>query len=342
MILRCAHCRTRFAADDAHKGKTFRCRVCASPIKSDAADAEVGADSRAAFAATEPSPTPQPQQKVASVAPPPAAAVARRNERSKRDLFGGQVELSSKVVEHHESPFTAARNENSVLFSLDQLSKPPVRANDDVVFSSKSAASAQGGGAAKKEDSGLIDLNRMMNDEKLSAKSVRPSPISEAPLGYVREVSHTPIPTVYEPNPFASASKRKKTGLIAGIAAAAVFAFAGIGVVANNHEDARVKAAAAAVAAPPPPPVVVAAPEPPPAPVVTTNAKAPDVTSDEKPETKWSGRSSGKSRKGAKGSAKASAGSSASAPAAPAAPKKAADPCGCHGDLLCNMKCSSH
>jgi len=25
----------------------------------------------------------------------------------------------------------------------------------------------------------------------------------------------------------------------------------------------------------------------------------------------------------------------------PAAPKKAADPCGCHGDLMCNMRCSS-
>ncbi len=359
MILRCAHCRTRFAADDAHRGKTFRCRVCASPIKSDEAGAHAEAHSsshsRAALAATVSAPTAA--YSTPASAPPPATATARRhNERSKRDLFGGQVELASKVVERHESPFTAARNENSVLFSLDQLSKPPVRANDAVVFSSASSNAGNAGnagnaanvgasavGGAKKEDSGLIDLNRMMNvnDEKLTAKSVRPSPISEAPLGYVREVSYTPVPTTNESNPFGRKTNTKKTGLIAALAAAAVFAFAGVGVLANSHEDARVKAAAAAVAAPPPPPVTVtvAAPEPAPAPT-TIAARAPDTTSDDKPATtKSSGR---KARKGASKSSGASkSGSARAAAAAPAAPKKAPDPCGCNGNLLCTMKCSA-
>lgn len=354
MILRCAHCRTRFAADDAHRGKTFRCRVCASPIKSDDADAAQAAEanssshSRAALAATVSAPNAA--YSTPASAPPPATATTRRHdERSKRDLFGGQVELASKVVERRESPFTAARNENSVLFSLDQLGKPPVRANDAVVFSSASSNAGDAGsagasavGGAKKEDSGLIDLNRMMNanDEKLSARSVRPAPISEAPLGYVREVSYTPASTTNEPNPFGRAKNtKKKTGLIAALAAAAVFAFAGVGVLANSHEDARVKAAAAAVAAPPPPPVAVAAPEPAPAPT-TIAAKAPATTSDDKPETtKYSAR---KARKGAtKSGGSSKSGSASAAPTAPAAPKKAPDPCGCKGNLLCTMKCSA-
>jgi hypothetical protein len=332
MILRCAHCRTRFAADDAHRGKTFRCRVCASPIKSDTAEASAPAaeveEPRPAFAPT-------------VVAAQPSAAVARRkDERSKRDLFGGEVELGAKVVERKDvSPFTAARNENSVLFSLDQLSKPRTGARDDYAplsIASAGTSSANADGAAKKEDSGLIDLNRMMNDEKLSAKSVRPAPISEAPLGYAREVSHTPVPTVYEANPF---SRRKKTGLIAGLAAAAVVALATVGVVASNHEDARLKAAAAAAAAPPPQPVVtaVAAPEPPPAPIAASAPETSKDTDDDKPTSKHRGHTWSKGHKSSRSGAK-----HGSAPASAPAPKKAADPCGCHGNLLCNMKCSSH
>lgn len=338
MILRCSHCRTRFAADDAHRGKTFRCRVCASPIRTDGEEAAAGGsappaehDSRAvAYAPT-----------MLASSPPPAAtgstaAVVRRNdERSKRDLFGGEIELAAKVVEHkNASPFTAARNENSVLFSLDQLSKPPVRAAESVFPSSAPSAGASANGAAggKKEDSGLIDLNAMMSSEKLSAQSIRPSPISEAPLGYVREVSLTPVPTVYEA-PFA---KKKRTGLYAAAAAAVVVALVGVGVVATNNEDARLKAAAAAAAAPPPPPPVTATaePTPPPAPIAAT---PPADTKDDKADSKSGARPS----KGVKHAVKKSSGASAPA-AAPPAPKKPADPCGCHGDLLCNMKCSSH
>lgn len=378
MILRCSHCRTRFAADDAHRGRTFRCRVCQSPIRAEGeAEAAGGGGSKAksktpaAFAPTMIASSPPPAYAAkgstppaassapprssnaprssaapaaqaetrasapASIRPAATAAVVRRNdERSKRDLFGGEVELAAKVVERNESPFTAARNENSVLFSLDQLSKPaPVAARSGAVRDVSAASSGSGVSEERKDDSGIIDLNKLM-DVQLSAKSVRPPPISEAPLGYALEVS-TPLPMVADPT-FGAQGKKNKTGLIAGLAVAAALALVGIGVATTHAEDARLKAAAAAAAAPPPappPPVATPDPTPAPAPIVAT---PPNDTAEK--DTKAHAKSGGKVGGKKPGAGAKSAGASSPAPAAP---KKAADPCGCHGDLMCNMRCSS-
>lgn len=277
---------------------------------------------------------------VSEPAPAPAAAVrrSRNDERSKRDLFGAPVDVAARVVEHHGSPFTAARNETSVLFSLDQLAKPTAPgANYSVGSASSSVVSSNG--AAKKDDSGIIDLNKMMAAESLTAGSVRASP-SEAPLGYAREISLTPVPS----SDFVAPPKKRKTALYVGLGVAAAVGFAALGLVVNNQEDARMKAAAAA-AAPPPPVEPVATPAPAPLPAaqpdpVANASTTASVDKSDKPDAKTVGSVPMRS-KGHKGSARTHSASASAAPAAPA-PKKAADPCGCHGDLLCSMKCSSH
>jgi hypothetical protein len=312
--------------DDGLRGKTFRCRVCSSPIKAtaDFAIENASPERRSSAPAAK---TSQRPSRAASAAPKSThAAVVRQrdDERSKRDLFGQEIQLSAKVVEHGgpASAFTAARSENSVLFSLDQLAKPQL------------PETASAAPVRAKADSGLIDLNALMNDQ-LDPKSIRPAPLSEPPLGaFTREVQPTPA-AAFEITPLQGSKKRNK--LVAAAGALAVAALVTIGIVATNHEDARVAAAAQAAAPKPaePPAPVVKDPTPPPAPTVETKAQAPAETassSDTGNHRSSKGRKAGKS----KGSS-----ASASAPAAPA-PKKAADPCGCHGDLLCNMKCSSH
>jgi hypothetical protein len=326
MVLRCSQCRSKFQVDDGLRGKTFRCRVCSSPIKAtaDFAVENASPDRRSSAPAAR---TSQRPSRAASAAPKSThAAVVRQrdDERSKRDLFGQEIQLSAKVVEHGgpASAFTAARSENSVLFSLDQLAKPQLP---------ESASSAP---VRAKVDSGLIDLNALMaGDQPLDPKSIRPAPLSEPPLGaFTREVQPTPA-AAFEITPQFNGSK-KRSRLFAAVGAVAVAALVTIGVVATNHEDARVAAAAQAAApkAPEPPPPAPVVKDPTPAPTVETKAQAPAETAS----SSDAGHRSSKGRKAGKSKA-----SSAAAPAAPA-PKKAADPCGCHGDLLCNMKCSSH
>ncbi len=335
MILRCSHCRSKFQVDDALRGKTFRCRVCASPIKAEAS-ANSEENRRVALASTEPAMPAQPRSGSSRSAAPvsrreaPAsqsAAVVRRStdERSKRDLFGQEVQLAAKVVEHENaSPFTAARNENSVLFSLDQLAKPRVP---------ETAHAAPVEAARAKQDSGLIDLNALMADKPLDAKSIRPAPLSEPPLGaFTREVES--VPSSNEVMVVPAFKNKHKSKFIAAAAAAGVALFVTVGMVAANREDARVEAAAKAAAQPPPaaaPAVTETAPTP--APVAQATPPAETKESAE-PRSKFSRKSAGPSRGGKSKHASA-------APAAPAAPKKAADPCGCKGDLLCSMKCSA-
>jgi hypothetical protein len=333
MILRCSQCRSKFQVDDGLRGKTFRCRVCSTPIKATAEFAVENASAERRNSASSAAPaarTSNRPSRSASAAPKSksghAAVVRQRDdERSKRDLFGQEIQLSAKVVEHQgaASPFTAARSENSVLFSLDQLSKPQL------------PETASAAPVRAKADSGLIDLNALMNDQPLDPKSIRPAPLSEPPLGaFTREVQPTPA-AAFEITPQFHGSK-KRSRLFAAVGALAVAALVTIGVVATNHEDARVAAAAQAAAPKPaePPPAPVVKETPPPAPTAETKAQAPAETAS----TSDTGHRASKGRKAGKSKGSSA---SASAPAAPA-PKKAADPCGCHGDLLCNMKCSSH
>jgi hypothetical protein len=329
MILRCSHCRSKFQVDDALRGKTFRCRVCSSPIKADGSMEENRPAQQQPRSVSQRSAAPAPVSRRAEAPASQSAAVVRRSsdERSKRDLFGQEVQLAAKVVEHENaSPFTAARNENSVLFSLDQLAKPrlPETAH---------AAAASVEPARTKQDSGLIDLNALMADKPLDAKSIRPAPLSEPPLGaFTREVES--VPSSNEVMVVPAFKSKHKSKFIAAAAAAGVALFVAVGLVAANREDARVEAAAKAAAQPPPAAApTVSEPAPTAAPVAQATPPAETKESAE-PRSKFSRKSAGPSRGGKTKHA-------SSAAAAPAAPKKAPDPCGCKGDLLCSMKCSA-
>ena len=346
MLLSCTHCQSRFKADDSLRGKTFRCRVCAAPIKAIPQD-ELDGPTEASIKPPKHTPSQAPvvsrsraPERAAEPAPVQssrAAVVQRNDERSKRDLFAAKESVAPPPVVEREvaSPFTAARNETSVLFSLDQLAKPKVPDLQLAPLPKMGATSGASGDSARpKADSGVIDLFALMaaDHKPLDAKSIRPAPLSEPPLGaFTREVSLTPAPIEVP----AFRGKGNPRIWIAA-AAAGLLLMVGIGAVASRSEDARVEAAAAAAAKPPPPPVVAAAPEPaPPPPVVT--AAAPETTTEAKAKPASGKASYGKKSGGAK------AGKASAASTAPATPKKAAaSPCGCKaGDLMCSIKCSA-
>ncbi len=312
MLVTCHECQAKYSvADEKVRGRTarVRCRRCSTLIEVSGVPSHTPAVSY-----DDPTTVPQPQSMRR------AAVLPREGDRARRDLFAPPPEPAPSA------PATtpplgmggvAARNENSVLFSLSALggSVRPVAA--PAVSNDK-----------PREDSGLIDLNALMA-APLTPKSVPPIMASEAPVGaFTREVSD---PDVVVSSPRAA----KKRTLFVGLGvAAALLAVVGLQFIARSAD----RDAAASV----PPPVTAPAAAPaaaPPAPVTPVVAAAPAndakpivaSTSDERPHGK------GKHKSSAHRSSSHAA--SASAPAAPAA---APDPCHCHGNLMCAMKCSAH
>lgn len=214
-----------------------------------------------------------------------------------------------------DQPAIGGRNETSVLFTLASLTG----------FNKSSRAAAQ-----KKEDSGIIDLNALSTSgAELTARNVKAPVLSEPPLGaFTTSVRYTP-----------PAHTRRAQVYGAGFAAVALLAMIGLGFGMRGEkiESVDVLAAAAPVVhtAALSVPVQVAAPAPvTPAPEVVASW----AVSDSKPANP----SKGKVKKGGKrtGGAKSSASKKAAAPSAPSA-GAANDACGCHGNLMCAMNCSS-
>jgi len=143
----------------------------------------------------------------------------------------------------------------------------------------------------------------------------------------------------------ARSSKAKTIGIAAGAALFLILGAVGIGFAFRGEKPAKISSASAAPVAPPP--VVVAPPapvaDPAPAPAAQAAASAADDTSA-------TDAASTKKTKGGKGRAgvaksKTSSGLSSSVASAPASKPvvtKAADPCHCHGDFQCNIRCSAN
>ena len=282
-----------------------------------------------------------------------AAVVKRGGERDHRDLFASRPADLGSVKQTLRPPApdfggaVAARNETSVLFTVDSLrGTARVKTPEPELAPLSSAFIAQ-------DDEGVIDL-----------KALASSP----PRAHVRTVA----PLFSEPPPGAFSADVDGTGAnegismpggfklgkraIAGIAAAAVAlvlcsiglaaAFKGeepVARVAANSMMAPIAAAAPAVVAAPAAPVI--------APVTASSASA---SSDD--DTK-SSTVKGKGKKG-KGSAKASfastGGKSQSVPSSGVSSKKfssndtgvsklpkTADKCGCKGDFNCILRCTA-
>ena len=285
-----------------------------------------------------------------------AAVVKRGGERDHRDLFASRPADLGSVKQTLRPPApdfggaVAARNETSVLFTVDSLrGTARVKTPEPELAPLSSAFIAQ-------DDEGVIDL-----------KALASSP----PRAHVRTVA----PLFSEPPPGAFSADVDGTGAnegismpggfklgkraIAGIAAAAVaLVLCSIGLAAafkGEEPVARVAAnsmMAPIAAAAPAAPVVVAAPA---APVIApVTASSASASSDD--DTK-SSTVKGKGKKG-KGSAKASfastGGKSQSVPSSGVSSKKfssndtgvsklpkTADKCGCKGDFNCILRCTA-
>jgi predicted Zn finger-like uncharacterized protein len=280
---------------------------------------------------------------------PRRAAVVKREARG-RDLFGAagteEVQTSAPSMPHASSreaddaasKLTGERNENSVLFSLAVLTK----GGDE-------RSPHEAPSPTEKDDSGLIDLKALA----AKTESMRPAAqkaegdVFSPPLGFTPSPLGAPLGALSAVGGGEFQPKSKVPLLIGlGLGAAllvVVSVVIGVKVGASN--------------APPPSATILAAPAAPtaeptasataePSATASTSASAVASAGKPKPVGVYHPAATG----GVKASTPSGGGTGATGatgtPAPPAtsspqpAPKK--NDCGCNGDLMCLMKCSTH
>ncbi|MBX3224484.1 MAG: zinc-ribbon domain-containing protein [Labilithrix sp.] len=323
MEVSCPACAARYTADDDKlRGKTarMRCKSCdtvwlvSGPQggTSDMAHARIESDSTSRR----------------------AAVVKRGSDREKRDLFATREPEYGSVKQTLLPPpsfgFTAgvgARNENSVLFRVDQLAGAGRVKTPEPERAPAIAAQATTLGS---DDDGIIDL-KALSSAPPRRIGLPVAPLFSEPPAVSLDVDGSTQRPVAMP-----ASKMRLIGAIA--AAAAFLLFAGFGISLAFKGEEPVKHTAAVIAPPPP------AAEAPPAKVEAAPAPvaAADDTADanDAKETKSAKAPKGKRGKAAKG--KAAKGPITSKSPVPASkPVKAADPCHCKGDFNCILACTA-
>jgi predicted Zn finger-like uncharacterized protein len=272
-----------------------------------------------------------------------AKRAAVKREARGRDLFstqmGEDVQTSAAASNMLSPPvddgrLTGQRNENSVLFSLAVLTKnAEERASPD--------AEAQ-----SKDDSGMIDLKALV----AKSESARPAPRHDAdvfapPLGFAAPAVAAPLGPLGVPGTEAQGKSKLPlligaTGGIAVLLALGIF----IGVKLASGGAAVAPTASAAASTLPVPSASAtteasasAAPE---------ASAAPSASVAAKPKT--GGTGGGAAYHPPSGGAKPPAAGANASPASPALPpsptpkKGGGGDCGCNGDLMCLMKCSTH
>ncbi len=287
----------------------------------------------------------------AAFAEPRRAAVVKREARA-RDLFGSggggeEVQTSAPVVpqmmptasmDDATSKMTGQRNENSVLFSLAVLTKDAGERPEEEAPRSTGKNS---------DDSGLIDLRALA----AKAESMRPAAGGDgnafaSPLGAAPPLGS---PLGLLGSPLGEAPQKSKLPLyIGGVAGVLLLLVLGIviGVKVAGSGPAPDTSAMASTA---PTATATATVEPSAtasAPTAEASASAaPSATVAVKHQAPSGGGTyhapTGGGAKPA-GAATATAGGAATATATPPPPKKAGSDCGCNGDLMCLMKCSTH
>ncbi len=272
-----------------------------------------------------------------------AAVVKRGAERDHRDLFASRPADLGSVKQTLRPPppeslygGVAARNESSVLFTVDALRNAGaarVKTPEPELVPPSTAFIAS-------DDEGVIDLKSLSSaPPRVGARSVAPLFSEPAPAAFAADVgsSSSGYPIANQ-NGFTFGKRA-----IAGLAAAAVFVvLCSIGLAAAFKGEEPVARAANAVMAPVAPPAVVA----PVAPVVASVAPASASSSDgddKAPVTKGKGKAA--KAKGSKaqssGVASAKKSSSSSDPLVSKPIPKAADKCGCKGDFTCILRCTA-
>jgi predicted Zn finger-like uncharacterized protein len=304
-------------------------------------------DEAPAYAAAQAAPEP---------APEPRRAAVKREARA-RDLFGTGVAaeevqtsapavpqmMSSSQVDDATGKMTGQRNENSVLFSLAVLTKDADdRAPDEPAPKTSSRNT---------EDSGLIDLKALA----AKAESMRPpghhneANAFASPLGLASAPLGAPMGVLG--GPLGDAPPKSKLPLIIGGGAGIVLLLVlgiVIGVkVAGSNTPAPDTSATASAAVP-----TATAPEPTATASATAEASAaapaPSASVAAKPKTGGgvyhppAGGGAKPAGGGATAAGTGAAAGGATPPPTPPPPKKAGSDCGCNGDLMCLMKCSTH
>ena len=278
------------------------------------------------------------------------ANVVRRDARA-RDLFatraGEDLQAGASANGEDDSRLTGQRNENSVLFSLDVLTKNSEQQH--------APPPAYGGSSGTKDDSGLIDLKALA----AKAESMRPPTMHEiaapSPLGVA-----SPLGFAAPLGGFATGAEAQPKSrlplLIGAGAGVALLLVLGIVIglkIGGAATPAAMPSASAFVLPPLPSATETPAASASATAVASASASAAPVAA--KPHYGGGGawKPGGAKPAGAGGASGAAgaagAGASTGAGAAAggggggggAAPPKKND-CGCNGDLMCMMRCSTH
>jgi predicted Zn finger-like uncharacterized protein len=326
MDVSCPACAARYTADDEKlRGKTarMRCKACNTVWLVSGAGAPTPTttgDSPVSMPLDNAPMSKRVGMPIDNAPVSKRAAVVRRGaEREKRDLFAQRDDevASSK---HSDAPPSSlglaggvgARNENSVLFRVDQLSAGRLKTPEPTRAPTLDVRGP--------DDEGVIDL-KALSSAPPRAMGMPVAPLFSEPPPVTLEVDSTTRP---------NARPRSRLAIVGAVFAAAAFlalsAF-GLSIAFRGEEPVKRTAAVA-----PPPPAVVAPPpvvEPPPPVAATTDDT--DAKDAKAKKTKGKGRSGARS---------GPITSKTPPPAAKAAPK-AANPCGCNGDFNCILACTA-
>ena len=323
MDVTCPACAARYTADEQKlRGKTarMRCKACDTVWLVSGPEDKMNEEKR-------------------------AAVVKRGADRDHRDLFAsrpadlGSVKQTLRPPPGLDLTGVAARNETSVLFTVDSLRGAARVKTPDPEPAPLSSAFVGG------DDEGVIDLKALASSPpRTVARSVAPL-FSEPPPGaFSADVDGTGSSAgIAMPGGF-RLGKRAFAG-IAAAAVALVLCSVGLAAAFKGEEPVAHTAANAMVA-----PVVPAAP------AVTTTPSAPVIapvtasnasSSDDDAKVSTPAKGKGKRGKGAKasfaGTKVQSSGVSkkSSSDGLVSKAPKAADKCGCHGDFTCVLRCTA-
>jgi predicted Zn finger-like uncharacterized protein len=297
---------------------------------------------------------PEPVAAAAASAPAPEAKRAAVQRPRGRDLFATSageegVQTSAPAVTAGMAPaatgggadgLTGQRNENSVLFSLAVLTKS----------ADAHPAPSDSKTTATREDSGLIDLKALAaKTESLSSGSTGGSAapdVFSAPLGLTPPPLGAPLGAMG--GSIAPEAPKSKLPLIIGGAGGVVVLLV-LGVVLGmklGGSSAPPVASTLPVASVVPTATATASTDP------SAVASAADSSSAAAPSASVATAKTGKGGSSGGGvrpvpgpTPKTGTGSGGASPTPPSptpAPKKGGGDCGCNGDLMCLMKCSTH
>ena len=277
----------------------------------------------------------------------PAAVVKRGADREHRDLFAsrpldtGSVKQTLRPPPFDESPQsgTSARNETSVLFTVDAL-RGSARTNTQSPDAPPPSSDFIIG-----DDEGIIDLNALASTPPpVGSRSIAPLFSEPPPAAFAADVSDTGLgQAITMPGGF-RLSKRVLAGIGVG-GAALVLVLCSVGLSHAFKGEEPVARSAAAPLAPPP---AVSTPEPaPPAPAAPANAVAASDDDAKAPATGGRRKAGGRVKSG--GGARASfpttkvqsGGVPISGTGVSKTVPKASDKCGCKGDFNCILRCTA-